>query len=351
MQLLALFFYILLALPLAQSQFTLTSDGCVDASGFDSCMSSVTASVQQCVQKNCNGGTCNDYNDCGSNDSNCYSACICGGYQSWINCALSHCWNRTYSCEVQDYIISAVQQCDFALSINYPPYFPSPAGQPGACSCQIGIIFTFIEEMVANINKCTSKGSSSASCYCCGASQALSSLTDVCPNSNISEILSIYSGMQNFQSAISKLNSTECNNAFAPGLDCTAPNLGFQEYNNSQFYDWANLPAFGDAPVTDLPGQLGAPLSSAITWQFFKGAPAVTALAATGSGSGAKPTASGSAPTASNSAGGGSGGSVTASASAGAQPTKASNGASQSSVQISVCAAIGFSVIFAVFNA
>lgn len=93
-----IFLFSLSAVSSTYAQFTLTSDGCVDASGFNSCMSQVTTQVQQCVQNNCQGGgTCEDFNNCQSSDANCYPACLCGGYQAWINCAASHCWNKVPS--------------------------------------------------------------------------------------------------------------------------------------------------------------------------------------------------------------------------------------------------------------
>ncbi|KAE8443476.1 hypothetical protein EG329_001873 [Mollisiaceae sp. DMI_Dod_QoI] len=370
MQLQSILFYGLLAFPFAQAQFTLTSEGCVDPSGFDTCMGSVTTTVQQCVSKNCQDGTCDNYNNCESSDANCYSACICGGYQNWINCAVGHCWNRGYSCEFQNYIIDAVQQCDALLTIEYPPYFPAPAGQPGGCSCQIGVIFGIVQEMQGDINKCNTKGTGAAQntdCYCCGASKALSAFTDVCPDSDLTPIESIYTGMDNFNAAISTLNSTACVKAFANGLDCTASNLGFQQYNNSQFYAWSDLPDFGNDAVTDLPGQLAAPLASTTTWEFFKGGVAATAIAATGSGSvvansgSASPPSSSAAGSASGSNSGatstgantpaGTGtGAGTTTASASTTPTKASNGGSRSSGQISLFAAVGWFAMFALFS-
>jgi hypothetical protein len=99
--------------------------------------------------------------------------------------------------------------------------------------------------------------------------------------------------MQNYQSAGSILKSSACTNAFSQGLDCTASDFAFQQYNSSQFYDWADLPSFGSAPVSDLPGTgLPEPSAATVTWAFYSGGPIATAVAVQGSGS--EPSGSGS---------------------------------------------------------
>lgn len=88
---------VLLALASAvQSQLDFTSNGCVDPGNFDSCWSSATSAAQTCYTQNCNpsSSVCSGPDECYSSDQNCVGACTCVAYQSWINCALSYCWNR-----------------------------------------------------------------------------------------------------------------------------------------------------------------------------------------------------------------------------------------------------------------
>lgn len=82
---------------LASAQLQLTSTGCVDPSGFDSCMNSATSQMQTCVTQNCNAqdsSGCESENNCYTADPNCVPACTCVAYQAWINCAVQSCWNR-----------------------------------------------------------------------------------------------------------------------------------------------------------------------------------------------------------------------------------------------------------------
>jgi len=73
-------------------------------------------------------------------------------------------------------------------------------------------------------------------------------------------------------------------------------------YNGSEFYI-GSLPPSGTDPVTDLPGEIAAPLQATTVWQFNTAFPPATAIAA-------------SAPA-------GSGGSAAASSSTGSVPSSA----------------------------
>lgn len=69
----------------------LTSDGCIDPSGFDNCNSVVDTEEQQCYQQNCG---CADAENCSPADPSCVTNCRATAYQGWINCAMQSCWNR-----------------------------------------------------------------------------------------------------------------------------------------------------------------------------------------------------------------------------------------------------------------
>ena len=76
------------------SQSTFTSQGCVDPAGFDSCWSSATQAASSLFKKYCTEGQCTDENNCYTPDSTCAQTTTCVAYTMWLNCALSHCWNR-----------------------------------------------------------------------------------------------------------------------------------------------------------------------------------------------------------------------------------------------------------------
>jgi hypothetical protein len=69
---------------------------CVDPSGFSQCYSAASSAAATCFAKNCHSGSCTDDDDCSTNDENdlCAPSCICVAYQTWINCALTSCWNQ-----------------------------------------------------------------------------------------------------------------------------------------------------------------------------------------------------------------------------------------------------------------
>jgi hypothetical protein len=77
--------------------FSFNSAGCVNATGFESCWSTVTKAVTSCRLDYCPGGGVNECSDlftCPSNSSSCTDQCMCNMYSSYINCALEHCWNE-----------------------------------------------------------------------------------------------------------------------------------------------------------------------------------------------------------------------------------------------------------------
>jgi len=154
-------------------------------------------------------------------------------------------------------------------------------------------------------------------------------LPDICPTSNWTEIAGLYSDLDaTSQSAYNEFTSQTCVNALS-GLSCADPAYGFQMYNGSEFYI-GSLPPSGTDPVTDLPGEIAAPLQATTVWQFNTAFPPATAVAASApagsGGSGGSAAASSSTPA---SSGGSTGGSGTASSTASTSHT-ASTGASTS---------------------
>ncbi|KAG9655800.1 hypothetical protein KCU64_g6301, partial [Aureobasidium melanogenum] len=70
----------------------------------------------------------------------------CFGLQNRIECALTNCWNRIYSCDYQQLVLAYNYTCNDP-NPDYPgypesntlklPFYPAPAGAAGECSCNL----------------------------------------------------------------------------------------------------------------------------------------------------------------------------------------------------------------------
>lgn len=150
---------------------TLSSNGCVDASGFQSCQSTATSKTSACIAQAKKDSSQTELLACGCQDTidnaNCYAA---------------HCWNQAYSCEYQEYMVSYFRNCPIAkLPV---PYFPAPDNtQPAGCSCNLGRVFFAYNAAIQESVQCSSnsQGSDPGSnlqrmqgCSCCEVSGAFS---------------------------------------------------------------------------------------------------------------------------------------------------------------------------------
>lgn len=71
------------------------SEGCVDPTGVDSCMSTAAQSLLTCVSRCGVDSDCVNAGTCGPiSDNTCVAACFCTTHADRLNCALSGCWNK-----------------------------------------------------------------------------------------------------------------------------------------------------------------------------------------------------------------------------------------------------------------
>ncbi|KDR83369.1 hypothetical protein GALMADRAFT_637600 [Galerina marginata CBS 339.88] len=164
----------LAAISLANA-FNLTSTGCADAAGFQSCQNAVADATSACLAQ-----ADKDHSSLES------LACGCTYYVFNYNCYAEHCWNRVNECEYQAYVAQYLVQCPNAkLPV---PYFPTPSNPPDSCSCNLGEVLLEIDNGIQQSTTCTSNAAGNVQkiqgCKCCEASAALSSIYGLCPDTN-----------------------------------------------------------------------------------------------------------------------------------------------------------------------
>lgn len=154
----------------ATGDATLTSTGCADSSGFESCQKQANDKVGSCIAQAKK-----------DNSQQELLACGCQNYVDNYNCYSAFCWNRVWECEYQEYIIDYFLNCPIAkLPV---PYFPAPSKAPDACSCNVGKVFLAIQDAIQETATCSNNADSGDAssnlqqiqgCDCCEISGALS---------------------------------------------------------------------------------------------------------------------------------------------------------------------------------
>lgn len=156
---------------LAATEATLTSTGCADASGFESCQKKANDNLSSCIAQAKK-----------DNSQQEILACGCQNYVDNYNCYSASCWNRVWECEYQEYIIEYFLNCPIAkLPV---PYFPAPNKAADACSCNLGKVFLAIQDAIQETATCSNNANGPDAsnnlqqiqgCDCCEISGALSS--------------------------------------------------------------------------------------------------------------------------------------------------------------------------------
>jgi hypothetical protein len=154
----------------ATSDVTLTSTGCADASGFETCQKTANDNASSCLDQADKDGSQTETLACG-----------CQNYVDNYNCYSAFCWNRVWECEYQEYIVDYFIGCPIAkLPV---PYFPAPNKAPDACSCNLGRVFLSIQDAIQESTTCSNNADSGDAasnvqqiqgCICCEISGALS---------------------------------------------------------------------------------------------------------------------------------------------------------------------------------
>ncbi|CAG1959529.1 unnamed protein product [Fusarium graminearum] len=118
------------------------SKECVDPSGYEQCYKSRDDERNVCINKNCEG-----------QNIDCLNACDCVFNVDVIDCALTHCWNKVYSCEYQNTVLELGGPC-IDEKFKDIPFFPAPDDVPDACSCNLGKIATSLNRAVDELDTC-----------------------------------------------------------------------------------------------------------------------------------------------------------------------------------------------------
>ncbi|KAG0646225.1 hypothetical protein D0Z07_8172 [Hyphodiscus hymeniophilus] len=266
----------------------LTSDGCVDAAGFQTCQNGVTAATAACLTKADADGSSLETEACG-----------CTDYTDNINCYAAHCWNRVNECEYQTYAVEYLVGCPIAVLPI--PYFPTPANAPDSCSCNLGDVYLAITGNIQQGSTCSTNASSTAidnasesvqqiqGCECCEISGSLSSIYSICPNTDPSLI-----GLSSVNQLETTLDTpfSSCGSYLAE-FPCDT-DLHFSAAAGGTFYGPDNLPASGTQTLSNLAGTVTAPASGAV-FTYTNGADkqVYTISAASAEGAGSKATTTG----------------------------------------------------------
>ncbi|RAL10728.1 uncharacterized protein BO97DRAFT_479076 [Aspergillus homomorphus CBS 101889] len=292
------------------------SSNCAAPSALESCYSEADDYYARCVNENCAGGSEECYNSCGGNAScmqskcpnlgiDCINVCGCVKTSREVDCAASACWNQVYSCEYQETVQTLFDLCP-SVNKTQLPFWPPPDNAPGGCSCNLGKLYdrelSIVDQATECANNMTNLDQLSSArdiadygraCLCCSKSALLSSIWDVCPNTQPALL-----GADELYSAVIARDWDMCG-TFLENYDC-AGTLGFgapSAGNVTQFYKPGHLPANGTETLSNTGGVISTPISSTFTWTLLSVEHPVTAMAATvtgGSGKASSTTTGGS---------------------------------------------------------
>ncbi|KAG9529066.1 hypothetical protein KCU93_g3867, partial [Aureobasidium melanogenum] len=86
----------------------------------------------------------------------------CSGLQNRVDCALTNCWNRVYSCDYQQLLLAYNETCnDPDPDSNTPalqlPFYPAPADAAGECSCNLQTVRDRSESVFEGFQTCLQK--------------------------------------------------------------------------------------------------------------------------------------------------------------------------------------------------
>ncbi|KAH0497573.1 hypothetical protein TgHK011_004870 [Trichoderma gracile] len=261
----------------ATGDATLTSAGCADSTGFESCQKQANDKLSSCIAQAKK-----------DNSQQELLACGCQNYVDNYNCYSASCWNRVWECEYQEYIIDYFLNCPIAkLPV---PYFPAPNKAPDACSCNVGKVFLAIQDAIQETATCSNNANSGDAssnlqqiqgCDCCEISGALSSLYNICPDTDPKLI-----GLSNVAQLQSQLN-TDFNScgSYLDTYDCVH-DLGYSLDGVSKYYKPTDAVPSGTATLSNAAGTVTAPASGTVFSYTNGGDGTVYTITAVGHASG-----------------------------------------------------------------
>lgn len=205
------------------------------------------------------------------------------------NCYSTHCWNRVWECEYQEYILTFLLNCPTAkLPI---PYFPIPDDAIDACSCDMGKIYEAITDSISqgatcmkNVNDMDGGFERLGACGCCEISGAMSryvcslsqthphmpftpflqlltikfSIFEICPDTNPDLV-----GMSSVSKIETQLDINFQEYQPMTKINC-ASDLSFSLPGVSTYYPPSDLPTTGTATLSNKPGSVTTPPSGSV---------------------------------------------------------------------------------------
>ncbi|KAL3475957.1 hypothetical protein BJX99DRAFT_228647 [Aspergillus californicus] len=232
----------------AADAITASSDGCVDKSGMDTCLSTAESQLADCGQD--------------AQDDLQLQACMLTYDVTLLGCYIESCWNKVYSCEYQLVVVDILSQ-QYPSPSDPIPFWPPPDNAPGGCVCNFGSIYdellSSLDHLQSTCNEYITSVSSLQTCQCCAWSAGLSAFYGTCQGYDLTDyglsaIASTAAATEQMTGTCPDLTSSVCEARF-----------GIESFNDGAYPDPADLPDPGSkAPTTTQgPGPLTSPLGGA----------------------------------------------------------------------------------------
>ncbi|KAH0287927.1 hypothetical protein M436DRAFT_81474 [Aureobasidium namibiae CBS 147.97] len=214
------------------------------------------------------------------------------GLQDRMECALTNCWNRVYSCDYQQLLLSYNSTCSLVMSEDEPalnlPFWPAPADAAESCSCDLNKLNDNLPDNALSL--CMEKVKSergdpddseerpTPDCDCCLYGAYAAGAWDTCKDQDPGYIVLDY-----IRAAFIDRDSHGNNNSLAQcpsqlqNFDCTDHGFSLYGVNAS---DYARSTPLHSATGTwsDTNGILTAPVSGATyTWTAWNATLIITA--------------------------------------------------------------------------
>ncbi|KAI5211447.1 hypothetical protein AUEXF2481DRAFT_25826 [Aureobasidium subglaciale EXF-2481] len=228
------------------------------------------------------------------NFTNEYLDPFCLGTEERIKCALTSCWNRVYSCDYQQLLMTYNTSCSDAFDEGVVldlPFYPPPAKAAGECSCNINALVTSLEksgtdgyiQCMEEIQK--ERGETddeeeqpTPDCDCCFYGIAAATTYDTCPDADPGPIV-LNALQQQYIDSTRRGNNNSLSQCASRLANFNCVDYGFTEYANNAS-DYARLTPLHSATGTfsDVNGVLTSPVSGATyTWTAWNMTYTITA--------------------------------------------------------------------------
>ncbi|KAA8643750.1 hypothetical protein EYZ11_007113 [Aspergillus tanneri] len=240
------------------------ADKCADASGLQTCYDKAKSAYNDCVKTKC------DKHENGKTVDNpdCLNQCACVRGQAQIDCAASSCWNQVYSCEYQLTVGKYLEGCPTA-KLDGIPFWPPPDKAPGGCSCNIAKVEQAMygaSQIVMSKCRDETDQDKSHACVCCGYSVTLSSLPDICPNTNPAQLGLDMSDLQDdtWNTCAKTMEKIDC-----------AKEFGYAKLDT--YYKPGQPIKNGTESLSATGGSITSPVSATFTWTASNSTHIITA--------------------------------------------------------------------------